>query len=316
MAVSVRFAAAVAVVLRRTPEQRLRRLLDTATEAMQQAWARRWPRIETALLRAPDIGADAALAAAARVQAGWWSVDDHGTVVEGLARSYANGQAPVLAQAPRRVCQIDYPPDIPGLDATNIFATEIDVAMSVADEAAADWLARDSMFWIDGAWDHALGQQIAGVVHSVLEAPDQASAGTRLAEALGTRFAKPESYWDLVGRAALVRARSFGAVSGMEHVGVETYRWVSFLDERTSEQCRILDDTVFSIGAATRTRDSVIAATSPDDMKQAHPWVTPTQIRDKSVKSLADLGVTLPPIHGNCRSVVVAETFGDFEVPA
>ncbi|MGB0685655.1 MAG: hypothetical protein ACPGQD_05655, partial [Planctomycetota bacterium] len=118
-----------------------------------------------------------------------------------------------------------------------------------------------------------------------------------------------ESYFDVVASSAIVRARSFGAVAGMVDAGVATYRYVSVLDERTSDVCRHLHGKVWTVEQAVGQAMRVMVADGPEDMKAAAPWPRYADVAELDEDGLAAMGVILPPVHGRCRSTIVAETF-------
>lgn len=124
--------------------------------------------------------------------------------------------------------------------------------------------------------------------------------------------------------------------------GIERYRIEAVLDERTTDICRFLHGKSFSVRRGLEAFEKVEA--NPDAIKELSPWVHEatsgrsgrkalyverggervaiTEVtrsaagsrddrgefaRSLSERQLTNLGVSLPPFHGMCRSVVLAE---------
>lgn len=182
---------------------------------------------------------------------------------------------------------------------------------SVFDQRADEWLAKDTLFWVGQAWDNKLGQDIADGARGALEHGfGRRDLSAYLRDTL-TQFDRPDAYWDVVSSAAIVRGRSYGAVSGFQHAGVKELRFVAMGDERTSDVCLEMNGKVFPVSAAIRAAAAAMAAKTPDEMKDAHPWVTLSDVQGLDPATLAAAGIILPPLHGNCRSRVVAHSFYD-----
>lgn len=151
-----------------------------------------------------------------------------------------------------------------------------------------------------------------------------------------------DAYWEMLSLAFVNRARVFSELSSFQQAGIEKYRWDSVLDEVTTEICRFMDGKVFSVDDAIKRLDDADQAESADEIKDIHPWMSmgrdgdgnPHMFyrnadgekqevakivepgfgeRDKigtyqatmTDAELAENGISLPPIHGCCRSNVV-----------
>jgi len=185
---------------------------------------------------------------------------------------------------------------------------------TVADVKAFEWLAADTNFWIRDAWTNELGGRIAKAAQGALvEGVGRKELARRL-EASLSQYDEPRSYWNVVASASMVRARSYGAVSGMGGAGVTRFRFRAIMDERTSPICRSMNGQIFTIEQGQQHIASV-SQTQGQQLKDAAPWVPPSEVAGKSSADLAAMGVMLPPVHGNCRSTVVAESFAPIAAP-
>ena len=190
------------------------------------------------------------------------------------------------------------------------FAPEMDYGFSVTDRRAAAHLANDSMFWVGNVWTNALGQQIAGTaMGAITAASSRAEVVKNLQNGLA-RFGRSEGYWNVVANAAIVRARSMGAVVGMRKAAVSDWEFVAVVDNRTTQVCQDMDGTVFTVEHAEQHMERFVNAKSPEEAKAISPWVTdPAKLEGMGADALAAAGVMLPPLHGNCRSTMVANSF-------
>jgi hypothetical protein len=188
------------------------------------------------------------------------------------------------------------------------------------------------------------GQQARAIVAYGLEQglgrDDIAASLSDAAEAVFVRRA--QSYWDVVASAFVGQGRSFAQMSSYAEAGVQTYVIEAVLDEVTTPVCRFMHGKTFSVQNALRRFDQVERMDNPEDIKQIMPWVRCTVDKEsgRSVlfvngtsgrvpiaevlqsgigarddrgeframttdRQLGNLGVGLPPFHGNCRTAVV-----------
>lgn len=154
----------------------------------------------------------------------------------------------------------------------------------------------------------------------------------------GSVVGRPKSYFQLVAGASLVRSRSYSDIDSYYDAGVSTFIFRSVMDNRTSEQCRLLNGKEFSI-KEQKARLGLLESVSsedPEQVKEITPWLTEKKIGDerflgykkrdrfmkvarinrygagtkrsgqyeqlKTDEELAAAGVVVPPVHGNCRS--------------
>lgn len=166
-------------------------------------------------------------------------------------------------------------------------------------------------------------------------------AGRLQAAATKDLAARSSFYWEVVAAAFTTRGRSFAQVSGYAEAGVERFRIESVLDEATTNFCRSIHGTEFSVGAGLRAFADAERLTAPEEIKDAAPWVRETKNPDgttemwvkrgaerisvgtvvesavgradevgkfkglKPAPDLGSLGIGLPPYHGLCRTTTV-----------
>jgi len=281
----------------------------------------RWPKAKSrimAVVSAPDP-TDPAVLDKAIEDAGRITADLNRGIKDDLTdltgQAWGKGYKSGVASAKKVKRQID--PDIPGdaiatppmLDEVPLLDYVDPVApFTVADVRAFEWLSNDTNFWIRDAWDNALGGRIATHARSALVTGLGRRELAKQLKAALDQFDEPISYWNVVSSASMVRARSFGSVSGMRASGVITFRYRAIMDRRTSPLCRDMNGKIFTI---EQGEEHIAATTAVDgqELKEVSPWVAPSFIEGKSTDELAAAGVIMPPLHGNCRSTVVAESF-------
>jgi hypothetical protein len=139
------------------------------------------------------------------------------------------------------------------------------------------------------------------------------------------------------------RARTSTQLAAFEDAGVERYRFDAVLDEVTSEPCRFLHGKVFTVARAMERFRDVERARDPERIRDLQPFVQvgaddagntvlfyerggrrravarvdePAEgtkdavgrySRALSPTQLETAGVTVPPLHGRCRSTITAE---------
>lgn len=201
------------------------------------------------------------------------------------------------------------------------------VDMSMTDRRAIKWLAGDSMYWIGnaphtmpGPHGMTVGEFIADTVKNGLsDGLSTTEMGATLKGAMKGHKTASDAYWRGVSANAATRASSMGALASFQAAGVVRYEWLSVMDERTSPVCRELNGQTFEVEHLIDVRNRLMAAGDPESAKDAWPWVDVNSVitaKDASSpeEALAQIGVSAPPIHFHCRSVVVVGDFGPFEV--
>ena len=158
----------------------------------------------------------------------------------------------------------------------------------------------------------------------------------------GTGLGRDRAYLNIVAGSFVGRARSQVNADAFNEAGIERFRFDAVLDEVTSEICRFMHGREFSVRKAVERFEMVSRLTDPDEIKAAMPWGNIGQNDDGedilyygsaddpqviagvnqfgegerdavgdyspelSESDLEDAGLTMPPLHGNCRSTVVA----------
>lgn len=164
----------------------------------------------------------------------------------------------------------------------------------------------------------------------------------QLQASVGEQVARARSYWSIIATVFASRSRSMALLAAFDEGGIEEYVWQSVLDEVTSVQCRFLDGRRFSVKAAMATFQRVEDATDPMAIKTIQPFMnvgrdddgnpmlyyrnaeggrtSVARVLENAVgrkdergqfshemasEALAQAGMSMPPIHGSCRSTVV-----------
>jgi len=205
--------------------------------------------------------------------------------------------------------------------------------MTPLDISLARKLADDGPYWIGSFYDRHLSNRIAEVANDIIieRGYGRVQAAKVMDQVLRQEFSLyggksiyaaevPASFAGNLGRYNRIlvsnvagRVRNFGHITAMDSVGVERFRFVAVMDERTSEVCQEMDGREFSVRHAM-DRLSVIAETEdPEAFKELAPWprsadylreVAGTGTREEQNARLEQANFTFPPLHGECRSVV------------
>jgi len=149
-------------------------------------------------------------------------------------------------------------------------------------------------------------------------------------------------YWEVIAGSFVSQGRSFAQLSAYAEAGIERYLIEAILDERTTEVCRFLHGTSFTVGSGLRTFERLEA--NPESVPDLAPWVREvtdpesgrkvlfvesggqrTAVaevtrsgfgarddrgdfgRSLTEQQLLDLGISFPPYHGLCRTTTVAD---------
>ena len=179
-------------------------------------------------------------------------------------------------------------------------------SFDVVDVAAKEWLDKDTVYWVDNAYDRVIGKRVATVVSDV--AVEQGLGTRAAAQALREQLPpellgkKPRGYFEVVASSATTRARTFGAIASFEQANIASAQYISVLDQVTSRICRELDGRVYRVEVLTELRDRMLEADSPEAAKEIMPWVPASSLQGKATEQLEAEGAIVPPAHGRCRS--------------
>lgn len=186
------------------------------------------------------------------------------------------------------------------------------IDFELVDQDAVHGLANSGLWWVGDAYGDLLDTpKLLEVVNQVaLQAGlGREAAGEALAAAFGGQFNRSAVYWRGLAATVATRARSFGAMSSFEQHGATQYEYVNPDDERTSEVCRRLNGTTFTVKGALDLRQRLIEAKTPEDWKAISPWPRPRDLEGPDGKQLDSAalqakGIAWPPLHFHCRSSI------------
>lgn len=208
-------------------------------------------------------------------------------LIDLFSRSYQNGKIAGLAAA--------------GLEGN----------LTLVDEQAIEWLGNYDLYWIGNYYDRMVGSNVATIISEGM----QQGLGAKDVGGLLKNFfedypgvpVRPATYWQGMAANGMNRSRNWASISAFHDVGYEAYVWNAVLDEATTQICRELNGTVFSTGSAIAQRNRLLEATTPEQAMEIAPWVSVEDIKGKTSAELTSIGVSMPPIHFNCRSYVTPE---------
>lgn len=156
-------------------------------------------------------------------------------------------------------------------------------------------------------------------------------------------FDQSRDYWEMISMVFANRARTYTQLGAFDEAGIERYRFDAVLDEVTSEVCRFMHGKLFTVGRAMDRFRNVERARDPETIRDVQPFLqigadgqgnqvlfyerngrrravarvdeAAVGTRDEvgtysqalSSVQLEAAGVSVPPIHGRCRSTIVAE---------
>ena len=180
----------------------------------------------------------------------------------------------------------------------------VESSFNLVDKRAVDVLTRHNCFWLGEHYGKHIGPKISKITQQALEnGLGRRELAELLQETLGGEVGSYK-YWDVVSSSALVRARSFGSIAGMEEAGITEYEILAMGDERTCEICEGMNGKIFSVSETRKVIDKVLDIEDPEKFKEAMPWQVRMPV-EMSNYSLEKSGMSLPPFHGRCRCIVV-----------
>jgi hypothetical protein len=178
--------------------------------------------------------------------------------------------------------------------------------LSLPDRRAIEVLTRHNCFWLGEHYGEHVGPKISEMARAALESGiGRKALAEDLKRGLGGIAPEDYGYWDVAASSALVRARSFGAVSGMEEAGIAEYEVLAMGDERMCKICGEMDGRTFSVGETRKVIDSALGIQDPEAFKKALPWQSKPAV-GISGAALARSGQSVPPFHGRCRCTLIA----------
>jgi SPP1 gp7 family putative phage head morphogenesis protein len=195
----------------------------------------------------------------------------------------------------------------------------------LVDERTIRALQEEQLIWIGRHYD----SNVSATVREVAAAVQAAGLGRREAAAAMMKAVREslshvgrpggfrgtdKQYFEGLAANAATNARSLGQIRSFMEIGITKYELVNPMDDRTSEICAHLNGKIFTVADAASHLGEVAEASTPEEYKQAHPWLSYGEILEISPKpgqqsaqdsqALADAGVLLPPFHFRCRTTV------------
>ncbi len=213
---------------------------------------------------------------------------------------------------------------------------EILPSFDIIDESAVAALKRNNTFWIGAHYNQNVRQGISEATSDVIieQGRRRADAIIALKDKLGPELRRiripsgwvgtDKQYFEALTANAATVGRVQGQLVSFTQAGVTRYVIVNPTDERTCPVCGHMDGKVFSVQWATTHMENVLQASNPDEVRNAHPWLSVKQMREISPTSgkstvadsrkLTQAGFGQPPFHFRCRCTVdVSEEAGSFE---
>ena len=211
---------------------------------------------------------------------------------------------------------------------TDLIATQLDKGITKT-------LGGEGPFWIGEFYDAQMSERISEVGRSVLVDGGfgREAGGRTMRDALTEEFrlrggpssfrseiparfaGNVDNYSRIVSSNVAQRARVYSSISAMSDAGITIYEFVAVMDDRTSEICQEMNGRRFLVKDAVKTVAAAIAANTPEEFIESHPWPkSANQIRTvagtgsaaEQSANLTSENVSLPPLHGFCRSAVTA----------
>jgi len=209
-------------------------------------------------------------------------------------------------------------------------------AFDLVDESAVAALQNHQVFWMGDLYKKGVSPEIAKITRqTMIEAGgDPSKAAKLMKERMKTTFAQvkvpagftgtTKQYFEGVAANAATTARVHGQMRSFMSIGITTYTISNPGDQRTCPRCSHMDGKVFTVRQGADQMQSVMSATTPDQVKAAHPWPTESQLKSVSPKpgpqgaadskALSAANITLPPFHFRCRCTVdVNESSGSYD---
>lgn len=207
-------------------------------------------------------------------------------------------------------------------------SVSVSASFSQSDLAAIEEMSKQQLWWIGDLWNDHLSRVITETVQreSLIAGLGREQVGQILKGVVngtvegafvpGTWRGSTEQYFQMLSGTARTRASAFGALTSIRDAGFDKYRIVAVMDERTSDQCRLMHNKVFKVSDGMGHMKRSLAAKDPSEYKSVAGWKSASEIEqligsgdeESQRMSLASSGLALPPYHARCRTVVMAVT--------
>lgn len=184
-----------------------------------------------------------------------------------------------------------------------------------------------------------LARQI--VKDGIADGLDRYDIGARLKAGIGDVVKRSDAYWQMAAGVFVNRARTYASLSSFTAGGFQRFVFQAVLDEVTTLQCRMMHGRSFSVSVAMQKYEETANLADPEDVRFTMPWLQAGKAadgtehvyykeKDGSKTSVASVvtntlgvkdnpgkfspklsdaelqarGVTVPPLHANCRSMI------------
>lgn len=205
--------------------------------------------------------------------------------------------------------------------------------MTPIDKGVVKGLAKDGPYWLGEFYETHLSLRIQELGYNVAVEGGfgREAAGRTLRDALTEEFrlrggassfestiparfaGNVDNYTRIVSANVAQRSRVYSSVAAMSDAGFTRYQFTAVMDERTSEVCQEMNGRIFTVAKAVQTLRAVAEAETPEAFMESHPWpkdaeeirtVAGTGSLEEQSKNLESQNISLPPLHGFCRSSI------------
>lgn len=207
-----------------------------------------------------------------------------------------------------------------------IAGTGASIAWGVPDQKALAILDNNLRYWIGTYYDDNIRDGFNLALQELFEGGyDRRELAKLLKDVFQYVGDKGDSYWNFLADHIVTQTREIGRVTGYEQANIEVVRIKARIDDNTTETCKRLHGHVIAVSSLRSSVNNYLSACETqkkEKIKAAWPWFTDKDAEKKmrgpkSIQRLVKRGkVGLPPYHGGCRTITVAEFFanpGDHE---
>ncbi|MEP0004573.1 MAG: ADP-ribosyltransferase domain-containing protein [Balneola sp.] len=182
-------------------------------------------------------------------------------------------------------------------------AVALKPSFNIIDTQAINFLQQHNVYWVKHFFDNQLQEKVTEFGTKIIkEGLNRADAGKLFENEFAKKYeAYSWRYWQGFANHAVTRSREFGNTERYVRAGIEYLQVKAIVDRRTTEICRHMHNRVIQVSKAVELRDQLIAAETPEEVKEIAPWMKPDKMAAKPSKGLPT-GMSLPPYHFNCRS--------------
>jgi len=195
----------------------------------------------------------------------------------------------------------------------------------VIDNKAIDYLKSSDNFYVGKIYPEYSTEINKAIRETIFDqglgAKDAAEA---IRDVVKEEYAEKYFYrYERIARTSSNRVRNWSRTFAMSEEGIENVEFVALLDERTSEICKHLNGTIWTLSKTVEHLEKVMEA-GEQNLPEASPFpkiddlftVDYDTIKDddfetqqtflKDTDTLTEEGIAVPPMHCNCRSLLVA----------